>query len=693
MRPILNLKYSLLLWSMGLGIQLVAQEVDPHTLRPAAIKNMGRNADRLNDTYSAVSYYTAYLTKKPDDLKTMLRLAQLEESARYYADAANHYGLLDERDNRQYDRALFDKARMLKMQGDYMGAQAELNRFLDRSGKKMDKELKKAVLHELNGCDSAMLWMKKPIAVRIENLGNEVNHSHVEFSPIPTGENSLIFAGYPYNEKTSYQLLEETPKRRFYKAHKEQDLWLLDGVLGEPVNFADAHSGNGVFSPDGKRFYFTRCVENWKFEVECEIWVCSVTPSGWKDPVKLGKEVNLPGFSATQPAVGYDAKRRKEVLYFSSNRPEGLGENDIWYCVYDPKKNVYGEAKNAGKTINTPRNEVTPFYFEKERKLYFSSDGRSGLGGLDVYAARGEMRTWGSVSNVGFPINSSVDELYFALKPSGEGGFFASNRAGGHSGIQATCCDDLYEFEKTNPIFPAIRGRVVETTGDEYINGKTDARTAAMTKGGELGESTVDVYILEGGQEILMTSITTDAQGGFFLDLEVEKGYRLIVSRDGYLNNILEFDTYGKLQSDTLARNVGLAPLLSGAIVLENIEYEFDSAALTDSAMHRIDRALLKVLMENPEIRIEIGSHTDSRGSVEYNRKLSQQRAQSVVSYLMSKHIEERRLVARGYGESQPIAPNENPDGSDNEVGRQKNRRTEFKIIGRFEAPKKIDGQ
>ena len=685
MRPILNVKLWLVVVALGSAAHAFSQANDTLSLRPSVLKNMGKNADRLHDTYTAVRYYTAYLAKRPDDLKTMLRLAQLEESARFYSQAKLHYALLDEQDKQKYNLALFDKARMLKMEGDYPAAKAEINLFLDRSGKKIDKDLKKAVMHELNGCDSAMLWMQKPIPVSIKNLGNEVNHSHVEFSPIPTDDNTLIFGSYPYTDKLSYNVLEETPKRRFYKARKEGEQWLLDGTLDEPVNFPDAHSGNGAFSPDGKRFYFTRCIENWKFEVECEIWVCSITPSGWKNPVKLGTEVNLPGYSATQPSVGYDTKRKKEVLYFSSNRPEGFGENDIWYAVYDPKKNVYGEAKNAGKTINTPRNEITPFYFEKERKLYFSSDGRSGLGGLDIYAARGEMRTWGSVSNVGYPINTSVDELYYAIKPSGESGFFVSNRMGGHSQLQATCCDDLYEFEKTNPVFPAIKGNVVKTTGTDYINGKGDDVNRSLTSEMLTGESNVDVYILEGNQEILMTTITTDQQGGFFLDLEVEKGYKLVIGKEGHFNNIIEFNTFGMTHSDTLNRNVGLAPILSGSIIIENIEYEFDSAKLTETARQRIDEALLKVLVENPEIKVEIGSHTDARGTEEYNNRLSQQRAQTVVNYLTSKSIDERRLIARGYGETQPIAPNENTDGSDNEMGRQKNRRTEFKIIGKID--------
>jgi OOP family OmpA-OmpF porin len=685
------LKYFLVISFFSIVLNSYAQDEDLAAMRAHTLKNLGRNADRLHDTYSAIRYYSAYLEKHSNDLKAIQRLAQLEESARYYAEAKKHFALLDEKNSSQFEMALYDKARMMKMEGDYAAAKLEFKRFMDRYGKKIDKELKKLVLQELNGCDTALMWMNKPINVKIENMGDEVNHSHIEFSPLPTGENTLIFGSYPPDDKTYYDVLEETPKRKFYNAHKDGERWVLDGVMEGPINFPDAHSGNGTFSPDGKRFYFTKCKENWKFEVECEIWVCSKNSSGWQTPVLLGKEVNMPGYTSTHPTVGFDTKHRKEILYFSSNRPEGYGENDIWFVVYDPKKNVYGEAKNAGKNLNTPRNELTPFYFEKERKLYFSTDGRSGLGGLDIYSARGEMRTWGPSSNVGYPINTSVDELYYALKPSGESGYFVSNRSGGHNVLQSTCCDDLYEFEKTNPVFLAVSGSVAQMSGNDYINGKGDELLTPITDDMQLSESSIDVYILEGNQEILMKSMTTDSQGKFFMDLEENKGYKLVIGKEGYLNNIVEFNTYANNKSDTLIRNVGLAPILSGSIIIENIEYEFDSAQLTEEARRRIDNALLNVLIENPEIKVEIGSHTDSRGSDEYNQKLSQQRAQTVVSYLTSKKIDENRLIARGYGETQPIAPNQLADGSDNEAGRQKNRRTEFRIVGRINVVVKTD--
>ncbi len=598
-----------------------------------------------------------------------------------------YYSMAFEANKELYIMALYHKARMLKMQGEYDKAKAEFSSFLVAAKKMEDREIKKQATSEMNGCDSAKKLVNAPLAVAVVNMGTDVNKPHIEFSPMPISDSEIIYGSLPETELKFYELAEIKPKRKLFVAQKSGDKWVNKGEMPGPINSETMHTGNGTFSPDGQRFYFTHCEENWDMGVTCHIWVAMKNKVGWDEPVKLDEMINMSNYSSSQPTVGIDSKKKKEIIYFVSNRPEGIGGDDIWYTTYDLKKHIYAAPKNGGKTLNSVRNEMSPFYYEKERKLYFSTEGRPGLGGFDIYVTRGELKKWSDPSNVGYPINSSVDDIYYVLNPMGESGYMVSNRKGGSQLLHETCCDDIYEFYKINPIHIAIKGKVVKAESNDYLNGKGDEITIDNNSS-PIENTAIDIYIKENNQEIFLHTIETDTEGNYFLELEEKKDYKLALHKEGFLNNEINFTTAGITKSDTLLRNIGLGKLLEGTFIIENIEYEFNSAELTPLAKERIDNALLKVLIENPEIKIEIGAHTDNKGTNEYNKTLSQERAESVVKYLTAKNINPKRLVAKGYGETKPIALNENLDGSDNPTGRQTNRRTEFTIVGRIELPK-----
>jgi OOP family OmpA-OmpF porin len=665
---------------------LIAQEENIDHYKPTVLKNFGRNAERLQDKYSAIRYYTAYLQRKPTDIKMTYHLGGLEESTRNYAKALEYYTLAFEADNELYIQALYDKGRMLKMLGRYDEARETFDKYLKLGKKTTDRDAKKKATAEMLGCDTASMLMQKPTLVALQHLGNDVNKPHIEFSPIPVSKDEIIYGSLAMDELKYYELTEAKPTRKYYVATRENGKWVNHGELDGPFNTEDVHVGNGAFSPDGQRFYFTRCEENWKNEVVCHLWVSKRNQRGWDEPQKLNELVNPAKYSATQPTVGIESKRKREVVYFVSNRPEGYGGEDIWYTIYDAKKKTYSTPRNAGKSVNTPRDEVTPFYFETERKLFYSSNGRSGLGGFDVYYSRGELKEWTPATNVGYPLNSSADDISYCLTEAGDNGFIVSNRSGGNQLLHATCCDDIYEFYKTNPVHLFVKGTVAQFSGDETQNTNLsywDIYNKPTVQGAK-----VDLYITENGKEVFLRSIETDAKGEFLVPLEQHMEYRIRVTKEGYLNNEAQLSTMGYTMSDTLSSNFGLTLTPETALTLQNIEYEYNSAELTPQAKVTIDNYLLKILNINPEIKIELGSHTDDKGSDDYNKKLSQQRAESVVKYLTQKGINPKRLVAKGYGESKPIAPNSNPDGSDNEAGRQKNRRTEFKVIGKIDLPK-----
>ena len=360
---------------------------------------------------------------------------------------------------------------------------------------------------------------------------------------------------------------------------------------------------------------------------------------------------------------------------------------DIWMTYFDERKKEWRKPRNLGRRINTPQDEMTPYYQLKEKKLYFSSAGHPGVGGLDVFSTRGEMRKFGYPKNAGVPINSHADELYFVQLDDRESGYLVSNRKGGYQMINETCCDDLYGFFVPDVIHLAMEGFVMQVNEEDYISGKGDKLSANSFNANFLDGVTVDLYLIEDSVEVLMQRSSTAGDGTYFVEFEPEKEYKVVLSRPGFFSNQVDVDTRGMTESDTLVQNVGLSIKREGGILVDNILFEFDSSELTEESKAQIDQGIFRTLVENPEIIVELGAHTDNKGSDSYNKRLSLERAESVVKYLEDRGIPAMRLRAKGYGSDEPVEPNTNPDGSDNPEGRALNRRTEIKVVGELELP------
>jgi outer membrane protein OmpA-like peptidoglycan-associated protein len=368
------------------------------------------------------------------------------------------------------------------------------------------------------------------------------------------------------------------------------------------------------------------------------------------------------------PTVGIDSKKNEELVYFVSDRPGGKGGMDIWYTYFDAKKKIYKAPRNAGPIINTVGDEITPTYDINNRTLYFSSDGFPGLGELDIFQTIGEIKAWSVPENLGAPYNSSADDLYYAKgkKEGAKNGFFVSNRKGGTNLLNETCCDDIYEFKEPEFVPLVVKGEVTEVSSDSTIK-----------KTGFLSNTPVSLYkIQKDGSEHLIKSTTTDNKGVYSFQLEKGNNYKVIVEKNSYFTKRMELSTVSVVKPDTLTLDLAVKKIPKEAIVITNIYYESGKAELRPESKTSLDKELVPLLKDNPQLIIEIGSHTDDVGSNEFNMKLSQQRAESVVKHLVEKGIPKERMLARGYGESKPLTTNVTPEE------RQRNRRTEFKIIG-----------
>ena len=391
----------------------------------------------------------------------------------------------------------------------------------------------------------------------------------------------------------------------------------------------------------------------------CKIYECDQTAGEWSDPVALGQNINFQTFTSTQPCIG--VTRMGEVLFWVSDRPGGSGGLDIWYSVRG-KDGSFTSAINAGRTINTPGNEITPFYDNRSGTLYFSSDGQVGIGGYDVFKIKGNPKKWDKeATNLGYPLNSSVDDMYYVMDDNGYTGYLVSNRMGTTSLKGATCCDDIWRFEFPKIVHYVIKGNVYD---QETHNPLPDVRVMFF-----------DDKKLQVAQAISKKDTL------FSFNVIPNKTYFIKAAKDGYLTGTATITVTEKDANDTMNIDLNLKKIPVQAIRIYNIYYGFDSATLRSQSFPSLD-TLVDLMKDNPAIVVEIGSHTDSKGKQNYNIKLSQARAQSVVDYMISKGVSADRVKAQGYGDTQPVAPNKLPNGKDNPEGRALNRRTEFKVIG-----------
>ncbi|MCC6599345.1 MAG: hypothetical protein IT223_01570, partial [Crocinitomicaceae bacterium] len=347
-----------------LVIQASAQADSLAGLNANTLKNLAKNAERLGDVYSSIGYFEAYTAKRGKDVEARYSLGKLYEASRNYDAAAQTYERVFLDAAEKYPEALYDQGRMQMMLGQYEAAKISFNQFISVIKKTDKRSLAKTAAIDVAGCDSAEILLSKPLNIEVKNLGSPFNSKHIDFSPLLLDDTHMIYGSLREEEIKYYDEGLPRPQRQFYTAEKKDGQWVNTGLLEGPVNDPKVHTGNGAISTDGERLYFTRCESDWKNNVRCALWVAKKAGNSWLEPEKLNEQINLPDYSSTQPAIGTESKKGLDVIYFVSNRPGGQGGNDIWFTVYDAKKNTYKEPLNAGKTINSERNETTPFYVD-----------------------------------------------------------------------------------------------------------------------------------------------------------------------------------------------------------------------------------------------------------------------------------------------------------------------------------------
>ncbi len=517
----------------------------------------------------------------------------------------------------------------------------------------------------IKSCELAMHWMENPTSYQIEEM-TFFNSRQSDFSPaFASGDHSLVyFTSSRENDGNELHGATGQYFSNIYEARRDRQ-----GEWNSPVPVAGVNSefdeGTPSFNREYSVMYFTSCKAVRRRTNGCQIYYAQRQGNQWGRPEAI--ELAPDSLISAHPAISPD----ELTLYFVSDMPGGEGGKDLWKVTRNSLSSPWSDPINLGPEINTPGDEVFP-YVRADGTLYFSSNGHPGMGGLDIFrAAETDDGGW-KIENMGYPVNSPADDFGIVFQGREERGLFSSNR-----GRQSV--DNIYSFYLP-PLTFSVGGRVLDVDTEEIIPG-----------------STVRMV----GSDGTMLDMNTGDNGLFRFMLRPDVEYVLLASRSGYLTDKRSISTIGLAESKDFSVDIDIKSH-EKPIELPDILYDFARWDLRPESMVALD-GLVETLNNNPNITIELASHTDARGGEAHNLELSQKRAQSVVNYLIENGIAADRLVARGYGKSRPRTVDNKlsgtfeflPEGTvlteefieslpyeeEKEEAHQINRRTEFEVI------------
>lgn len=677
------------------------------------IKEKAAQKASLGDLYGAIEWFQkasdkAKSTKADPSTEYAIihKLANLNRKIRNYRAALKHYRALHKKRSAEYPQARFYWGLMAQQTGKYQKALEVLKQVKKYYRGPDNRKVKLLTKNAIKGCRKA-LKADPDDKITINHLDVNINSAYTELSPFFQNDSTLIYASRKADSLITLKRGEKvSDKTRFYKATKKNGKWRHQGPW-QPFIDVDANLGNGTFSKDQQRFYFTQCQLNSNKEMECKIWVSEKQANGdWSDPEKLPEPINKDGVSSTHPSAGeiQKGRRKQQLIFFTSARDKGKGGKDIWYTKYDERRDRYSNPRNAGRYVNTIGDDMTPYFDDKLGKLYFSSEGWPGYGGLDIFEVpfvSGRFKS--EPENMGKPVNSPADDLYYNINNEGVG-FLVSNRQGVIALKHPTCCDDIFNLKMPEGFVDHLTGIIslqkrddsslLKSRNDQDTSQKMTVALYKVIDSASGDQKQSEQQLGDTGKQrrlIAKDTVTDTSQYRFSLkDRAGDQKFTVEANKEGYYREESDTFTRESLTDSDNYKNLSLKPIPKEPIVIPNIYYEFDKAVLKEGSKKALDTSVLELLDKNPKLILEIRSHTDSIGDKEYNMQLSQRRAQSVVDYLTKQGVDKERLTAKGFGESRPIAPNTLPDGSDNPEGRQKNRRTEFRVIGELKGNKKV---
>ncbi|MBN2682127.1 MAG: PD40 domain-containing protein [Bacteroidales bacterium] len=493
-------------------------------------------------------------------------------------------------------------------------------------------------------CRVGMELIKNIVPGIIVNI-KALNSPFADFCPvISADESTLIFTSR--REKSTGNEKDPNDLQYFediYFSKKENNTWSEPENIGEPINTV-GHDATVGLSPNGQTLYIYKGDKNGG-----DIYFCDLVGETWSSPKPLPPTINSP-HRETSACLSPDGN----TIYFVSDRNKGFGR-DIFFSEKNTAEE-WTEAKNIGTTINTKFDEEGVFAHPNGKTLYFSSKGHNTMGGYDIFKTlKDENGNWSEPENIGYPINTADDDVFFVVSADGKRGYLSSVRPDGRGE------KDIYVFNFS------------EAQNENFLTLLSGKVTDNETKNPISAE--IEITDLSTG-EVISVFNNNESSGEYLLTLPSGKNYSITVSAEKYLFYSENFDLPENSKFNEVEINIELNALKENSkIILKNVFFDYARAIIKPESKSELNR-LIKILNDNPKIRIEVSGHTDNVSSLETNNRLSNDRAKAVVDYLIENGIDKTRLEYKGYAYFQPVAEN------DTEENRAKNRRVEFKIIG-----------
>lgn len=528
--------------------------------------------------YAALTYFDEALQFDTNRIDLLYKSAEAARNFNAYSTAAEKYKKVIEREkNAEYPLASFWRAIMLQRLGDYEASAASYDLYLsEHEGE--DEYYTMRAKKEKEAVDWAVIGAPSPFReVNLEHLDQTINTPYSEFGAIAT-EDILYYSSLRYTKEDD----DRYPKRLISKILKKDE----DDPEGIPVegnlNVEGLHSAHTTFSLDGTRIYYTICDYKTDDSIVCQLYFRRIDDEGMLgDAIKLPDSINIEGYTATQPHISYEPNLKKEILYYVSDKPGGAGKKDIYYSIIDASGN-FSLPMNL-EAVNTPEDEMSPFFHKESKKLYFSSEGYNGYGGLDVFCVKQSEGGWGKVVNIGEPINSSFHDVYFVIEGDEETAYFSSNRIGSYylDDQQKACCFDIYKAN-IKPCDLNLKLLVYDALNNE-----------------PLLNSNVMLYNLSDEEKMILSA---DSNGNEFItELDCNKEYKILVDHANYYKDSIVFNTSDIGDIDTLVKKIFLFPSHVDLKVLTFKKKDLDTiTGVTVTIKDLMDNSKPDLVLTNP---------------------------------------------------------------------------------------------
>src|SRR6056297_241648 len=511
--------------------------------------------------------------------------------------------------------------------------------FKNKLGEKRDEYNMDFVNKQIESCKTAQELMENPINIKQENLGQIINNPYANIKPVVNNDESKIVF---------------TSKLKFYDAVFMAEK--KDGQWGPPKNLtpqikSEGNLYNTSLDKDGNKMLLFKANP-----YNGDIYMSKMEENKWNEPQKLNKNINS-RFWETHACFCQDENK----IYFTSNRRGGLGGLDIYVSSYDHENKEWGKPKNLGAQINTPYNEETPFLSNDGKRIYFSSQGHKGMGGFDIFYSDKVDGKWTKPVNIGYPINTTDDDLFFCPVDNGNAGYMAKYTKDGYGQKDIV---RIEIFSKENPRNISLQGSINLDDPKKKISNPRKIKVILDSLKGD----TINVFHPDSNMEY-QTNI-------------LPGNYKITFRSENFKTLKKEINIGWDYPHSKYQLNALLIPKKEPVhfITIRNIFFDFDKASLKPKEKEKID-TVVNLMKQHPQLTVEIIGHTDSKGSKKYNQKLSEKRSEAVAEYLKNKSISKKRITTKGKGEKYPIALNVYNNGKDCPKGRKYNRRAEIKPI------------